>query len=229
VGCGPGLGSAVAIEFAKQGYDVAVLSRKIESCKDAIQKIKTFSRKAQHFPLDVSDEKKVKSTFAEVAEAMGDVNVLVYNASGPKAAGGIMGMEIDLVKQRFNVDCLGALLCARAVIPGMLKQTRGTLLFTSATAAFRGSATQPAFSMAKFALRALSQSIAKEYAKHGIHACHIRLDCGLNTPKNLKKYPAEKLGDVNEIAKTYYHIHTQHKMAWTNEIDIRPHTENWTI
>mmetsp|Transcript_23851 Transcript_23851/g.33127 ORF Transcript_23851/g.33127 Transcript_23851/m.33127 type:complete len:261 (-) Transcript_23851:210-992(-) len=229
VGCGPGLGSAVALEFSSQGYDIALCSRSIKSAATALQKIKARGRKALHFPVDVSDKKSVKACFEEVSKQLGDVECLVFNASGPSTQGGILAMDIDVVIQRWNVECLGALLCARAVIPAMLRKSSGSLLFTSATAAFRGSATSPAFSIAKFGLRSLSQSIAKEFGKNGIHACHIRLDCGLNTPKNLKKgYPVEKLGDVTEIAKTYYHLHTQSKMAWTNELDIRPHTEKWT-
>jgi len=61
-------------------------------------------------------------------------------------------------------------------------------------------------------------------------ACQELLSgCVSVRPVNLRKgYPLEKLADVKEIAKTYYHLHMQNKMAWTNEIDIRPHTEDWT-
>ncbi|GAB5371505.1 hypothetical protein AAMO2058_001585600 [Amorphochlora amoebiformis] len=188
-----------------------------------------MDRKAIYVSLDVCDEKNVKAAFAEVEEKLGDVDVLVFNASGPMAKGGILGMEIKTMVQRWNVECLGALLCARAVIPGMLRAKGGTLLFTSATSAFRGSAVLPGFAIAKFGLRALSQSIAKEYSSQGIHSCHIRIDCTLATPKNKTKYDVEKMGDCDEIAKTYFFVSQQNKMGWSNEIDIRPHTEKWTI
>uniref|UniRef100_A0A7S2TKR1 Uncharacterized protein n=1 Tax=Lotharella oceanica TaxID=641309 RepID=A0A7S2TKR1_9EUKA len=231
VGCGPGLGSSVAFKFAERGFDVALMSRKAESCADVQSKIKALDRKTIFVSTDVTDEKRVAAAFKEVEETLGPVKVLVFNASGPNASGaGILGMTIDDVKSRWNVECLGALLCARAVLPGMLREKCGTLLFTSSTAAFRGSASSPGLAMSKHGLRALSSSIAKEFASQGIHACNIRIDCGIATPKVLKKYPNAKgkLGDPDEIAKTYYYLATQSKMAWTNEIDIRPHTENWT-
>jgi len=224
-----GYSSSTSYQFAKEGYDVACCSRKPDSCANAMQQIKAMTnRKSMFCALDVTDEKSIKAAFQQIRDTLGTPTVLVYNASGPVARGGILGMDIELVKTRWNVDCLGALLCAREVIPGMLREGGGTLLFTSATSAFRGSKMLPAFAIAKHGLRALSQSIAKEFAESGIHSVHIRLDCTLDVPKYKAKYPNGKFGSIEEIAKTYHYLTTQHKLAWTNELDIRPFTETWT-
>ena len=95
-----------------------------------------------------------------------------------------------------------------------------------------GGATSAQFACGKFALRALSQSIAKAYGAHGIHACHVRLDCLLDTPKYQEKYKemyeANKMGCTDDIADTYFAIHEQSPLGWSNEIDIRPFQEGWS-
>ena len=87
--------------------------------------------------------------------------------------------------------------CVAQVLPPMLAsegggahrvKKKGTLIFSSATSAFRGSATTAQFACGKHALRALSQSIAKEYGKQGVHACHVRLDALLDTPTYRERY-----------------------------------------
>lgn len=66
---------------------------------------------------------------------------------------------------------------------------KGTIIYSSATAAFRAGPTTAQFACGKFALRALSQSVAKEYGKQGIHACHARLDGILDIPKTRAAMP----------------------------------------
>lgn len=106
---------------------------------------------------------------------------------------------------------------------------RGTILASSATAAFRGSARGPGFPMSKFALRALTQSIAKEHAKDGIHCVSIRLDCVLDNSAAKYGIPKEKSGSTADVAETYYFLAQQKPGCWTNEIDLRPNTEGWTF
>ena len=112
---------------------------------------------------------------------------------------GIMDIDPSEFVKSFEVSCLGALLCVQQLLPGMLAsdgvgdgkfKKRGTFLFTSATSAFRGSAKCAQFAAGKHALRALSQSVAREYSAQGIHCCHVRLDCILDTPGYVTKYPA---------------------------------------
>lgn len=111
----------------------------------------------------------------------------------------------------------------------------GTILYTSATAAIRGSAKFSAFAIAKhgkrcyhnisqigytkdthehhlyLGLKALSQSVAREHAKDGVHACHIRIDAIIDTPsaQNYPWFDADKASQPDEIAETYWSLHTQ--------------------
>jgi len=114
----------------------------------------------------------------------------------------------------------------------MIEQNAGSIFFSSATAAFRGSADFPLYAIGKFGLRALSQSLAKAYGHHGIHIAHFRLDCNLDVPVMEKLYGAqydpEKLADPDGVAESYWLTFKQPKSAWSNEVELRPHTERWT-
>ena len=86
------------------------------------------------------------------------------------------------------------------------------------------------FASAKFAMRALSTSIAKEFAPKGVHVAHAIIDGVIDIPRTkewLKDMPPEAKIDANDIADAYWHLHTQGKRCFTNEIDIRPMLEKW--
>eukprot|EP00940_MAST-03C_sp_MAST-3C-sp2_P001746 g1746.t1 len=238
VGAGPGLGSSVAVKFAKEGFNIAAMCRKKESFdKGAAKALAGVSGSQSIFvQCDATIQSSVTSAFATVRDKLGPVDVLVYNCGG--GGFGLTPLEIkpDDFLQSFKVSCLGALLCTQAVLPDMLKKTgtkkKGTILYSSATSAFRGGAKTAQFACGKHGLRALSQSVAKAYASSGVHACHVRLDCILDTPGYVARWPAmkaqDKMGCTDDIAETYFAIHQQSPLGWSNEIDIRPYTEGWT-
>jgi NAD(P)-dependent dehydrogenase (short-subunit alcohol dehydrogenase family) len=105
-----------------------------------------------------------------------------------------------------------------------------TLIFTGATASVKASAQMSAFASSKFALRALSTSIAKEFAPRGVHVAHAIIDGVIDTPMTkewLKDAPPEGKVAADDIAETYWNLHTQGRRCFTNEIDIRPMLEEW--
>ena len=89
------------------------------------------------------------------------------------------------------------------------------------------------FAMGKHSLKALSQAIAREHAQDGVHAVHIRIDCGIDGPKAKEwmgdKYDSDLLGSPDDLADTYVWLAQQPKHGWTNEIDLRPYKEKWTL
>ena len=92
------------------------------------------------------------------------------------------------LEEIFQVEVVGAFAAARSVLPAMRRRGAGSVMFSSATAAFRGSATHPLYAIGKFGLRALSQSLAKAYSKDGVHVVHMRLDCDLDVPLMRERY-----------------------------------------
>jgi NAD(P)-dependent dehydrogenase (short-subunit alcohol dehydrogenase family) len=101
-----------------------------------------------------------------------------------------------------------------------------TLLFTGATASIKASSGFSAFASAKWAVRALSQCLAKEFGPQGVHVGHIIADGIFETPLRKSMDPnndGEAWLDTDGMAQSYWALHTQPKRAWSWEIDLRPY------
>jgi NAD(P)-dependent dehydrogenase (short-subunit alcohol dehydrogenase family) len=116
----------------------------------------------------------------------------------------------------------------------MSPRGRGTIIFTGATASFRGREGFSAFAGAKHALRALAQSMSRELGPKGLHVAHVILDGmveGSFIKGLLPDYEARLAkGDiikVDEAAKNWVWLWSQNKCAWTHELDLRPGSETW--
>ena len=163
---------------------------------------------------------------------MGEVRLLIYNVRGRFDSCRPLDMTYEALEKIYQEEVVGAFAAAKAVLPNMIEKGQGSIFFSSATAALRGSARFPLYAIGKFGLRALSQSLAKAYAVNGIHVAHFRLDCNLDVPvmKELfcSEYDPENFADPDDIAQTYWLTFQQPKSAWSNEVEIRPYTEEWT-
>ena len=118
----------------------------------------------------------VEQALNDVACEIGEVEVLIYNARGEFARRDPLDMTYAELEEIYRVEVVGAFAAARSVLPAMRKRGAGSVMFSSATAAFRGSATHPLYAIGKFGLRALSQCLAKAYSKDGVHVVHMRLE-----------------------------------------------------
>ncbi|MDH3695346.1 MAG: SDR family NAD(P)-dependent oxidoreductase [Gammaproteobacteria bacterium] len=234
VGAGEGLGRAFAAKFASQDFDIALISRSEANSVAAIEAAKTASGtvKAQFFSADATRPETIESALATVARDVGEIDVLIYNVRGEFTACAPLDMSYAALEDNHRVEVVGAFAAAKSVLPSMIKRARGSVFFSSATAAFRGSSTHPLYAIGKFGLRALSQSLAKAYAKDGVHIVHFRLDCDLDVPimRDLygDRYDPEKLASPDDVAQAYWLTHLQPAGAWSNEVEIRPSKEAWT-
>ena len=129
-----------------------------------------------------------------------------------------------------GVKDAGAFYAAREVLPAMVDAGRGTILLTGASAALRGKARFSALAVGKFGLRALAQSMAREFGPQGIHVSHIIIDGQINTPRIQEMSPDREehtLLSPDAIAETYWQLHSQDRTAWTLELDLRPSVESF--
>ncbi|MBW4617122.1 MAG: SDR family NAD(P)-dependent oxidoreductase [Desmonostoc vinosum HA7617-LM4] len=229
VGVGPGLGSAIAHRFAHEGFAVALLARSADQLTQIQNQIAATGGKAIAVTADVTDEGSMKTAFAEVFSQLDAPEVLVYNAGAFQFAG-ILELTPEQFESCWKVNCFGAFLAAQQVLPKMIEQGRGTILFTGATAALRGSARFAGLAVGKFGLRALAQSLAREFGSQGIHVAHIVIDGIIDTPK-VKARGIEKetytLLSPEAIAQTYWYLYQQDPTAWTLELDLRPAVEKF--
>ena len=234
VGAGEGLGRSLAAKFAGEGFDIALVSRTEKGSRAAADAAGAANERARvrFLAADATEPRSIEQALATVAREMGEVQVLIYNARGGFTRCEPLAMTYAQLEDIFHVEVVGAFAAAKAVIPAMRERGSGSVLFSSATAALRGSGIVPLYAIGKFGLRALSQSLAKAYAKDGVHVVHFRLDCDLDVPLMRElygdQYNPEALADPDAVAETYWWAHRQPKSAWSNEIELRPHTETWT-
>lgn len=232
VGAGEGLGRSLAARFAVGGCDIALVSRTRSGSEPALGHARAAngSVNVRYFAADATRPVSVEDAMARVAEEMGAIEILIYNARGDFIRCDPLDMTYDQLEEVFQVEVMGAFAAARSVLPAMREKGSGTIMFSSATAAFRGSATHPLYAIGKFALRALAQSLAKAHARDGVHVVHMRLDCDLDVPvmRKLHHDPAA-LADPDGVADSYWWVHRQPPSAWSNEVELRPFSETWTI
>ena len=234
VGAGEGLGRALAAKFASKGFDLALVSRSEANSTAAIQAAKAGNGAAdvRFYRADATRAETVETALSAVRQDMGEIDILIYNARGDFTACEPLEMSYDALEDVFRVEVIGAFAAAKTVLPAMIRRARGSVFFSSATAAYRGSSTHPLYAIGKFGLRALSQSLAKAHARDGVHIVHVRLDCDLDVPVMRElyadRYDPEMLASPDEVAESYWLTHLQPKSAWSNEIELRPFTEVWT-
>ncbi|MEL6477170.1 MAG: SDR family NAD(P)-dependent oxidoreductase [Pseudomonadota bacterium] len=235
IGAGEGLGRALARKFALEGFDIAAVSRREAGSAAALAAVATArdGADARFFQADATRPETVEAALASVAETMGEIDVLIYNVRGDLTPCAPLEIGYEALEQTFRLEVMGALAAAKSVIPAMRRRGRGSLFFSSATAAYRGSATFPLYAIGKFGLRALSQSMAKAYGRDGVHVVHVRLDCDLDTPVMRalcgERFEADRMACPDAVAEVYWLTHLQSPGGWSNEIEIRPSTETWTF
>lgn len=229
VGVGPGLGAAVARRFARGGYAVALVARSLEHLDPVHKEISDGGGSVLSVIPDVTVPDLVDEAFDRVRATLGAPEVLVYNAGAFQIAG---ALEISAAQfeAAWRVNCFGGFLCAQQVLPAMLERGAGTLLFTGATASRRGGARFASLAVGKFGLRALAQSLAREFGPAGIHVAHVVIDGQIDTPAVRAIFPNRETHTFlapDALAETYWQLHVQDRTAWTLELDVRPAVEKF--
>jgi NAD(P)-dependent dehydrogenase (short-subunit alcohol dehydrogenase family) len=229
LGVGPGLGAVVARRFAGEGFGVALMARKEESVADVREEIEGGGGTALSVSADATDPDSVARAFERVRGELGDPEVFVYNA-GAFQMGGILDLSPEQFDDCFRANCAGAFYAAQQVLPAMVEAGGGTVLLTGASAALRGKANFSALAVGKFGLRALAQSMAREFGPQGVHVSHVIVDGQINTPRMREMSPDREdhtLLSPEAIAETYWQLHSQDRTAWTLELDLRPAVESF--
>ncbi|KAL9001908.1 MAG: hypothetical protein Q9188_005134 [Gyalolechia gomerana] len=187
-GVGPGTGATVARKFGAT-YPVALLARTPANYEDAVKDIKAAGGKAIGLSADVTDAKSVKDAVAEAQKQFGadKCAAAVFNVGGKFIKKPFLELNQEEFESGWEGNGRGAFLFSQAVLPLLLNSTDlqypPTLIFTGATAAMKGSALCSSFSTGKFALRSLSQSLAREFGPKGIHVSHVNVDGVIDIPK----------------------------------------------
>ena len=222
VGVGSGLSASLTRLLSKSGLRVAIAARNPEKLADL-----AGETGAKVFACDASKEDQMAKLFADVDAALGAPDVAIYNASF-RTRGAFVDLVPADVERAIAITSYGAFLMAQQAAKRMLPKKNGAIFFTGASASVKGYAKSAPFAMAKFALRGLSQSLARELQPQGIHVAHFVIDGGIRSERRVEAPDKpESMLDPDAIARTYLDILRQPRSAWTSEIELRPWVENF--
>lgn len=233
IGAGDATGGAIARRFAREGYAAVIVRRDAENLKDLTDQIVAEGGEAHPFGVDARKEDQVVDLFARVEADIAPLEAVVFNI-GANVNFSITETTARVYTKVWEMAAFAGFLTGREAAKVMLPRGRGTILFTGATASLRGGKGFSAFAGAKFALRALAQSMARELGPQGIHVAHSIIDGAIDTAWIAENFPQrhalkdqDGILDPDHIADAYWMLHSQPRDAWTHELDLRPWMETF--
>ena len=224
VGVGPGLGGAAARRLAADGYRVALAARNVDKLSAYVAETGGLS-----VAMDATEPSSIEAGITRVEEELGEIHTVVWNVGG----GGFGDLEkvgIDALELAFDTNTRGLFALAKRLVPAMAARGDGALIITGATASLRGKPFTTAFAAGKAAQRSLAQSLARQYGKRGVHVALIIIDGMVDLPSTRERMPdtpQEAFVSPEGYADAMSFLLNQRRGAWTFELDIRPHIENW--
>lgn len=228
-GVGPGLGASLARKFSREGCAIALLARSADFLNTLAEELRQSGARVLPVPADLTDAEAVAKAFALVRSKLGPVSILI-NHVGSGLWDGFNELTVEGFRSTWERCALAAFLCCKQVVPDMIARRGGSILFTGATSSIRGRNGAPAFSSAKFAVRGLADSLARELWPQGIHVAHILVDGVIDTAAvraQLANGTGEPLLNPDDMAETYWALTRQKSGAWTFELELRPPGEKF--
>ena len=234
VGASAGVGGAVCRRFAREGMTIVAVGRTQEKLDKLTAEIRASGGRASGLVADVTKAAEMARAFDLVEKEAGAPPALIVYNAGNMAAGPIAEMTDEFFEATWRVCAFGGFLCGREVAKRVVPRGRGTLIFTGATASLRARPPFIAFASAKAAERALASGLAREFGPKGIHVAHVVVDGVIDgelvnsrMPAIKQNLGAEGMLSPDAIADAYWTLHTQHRSAWTFELDLRPFKEQF--
>ena len=241
VGGGPGTSASCARLFASQGMAVAMAARNPD--KPVLQ-----SLHAEHgvrlYACDAAEPASVDNLFTAVTADLGAPRLVVHNIDGRSAdifRKDITEADPELVLGVMKNSAFSAFLVGQQAAKHMLalapddEGKRGSIIYTNASAAFKGYPKSGAFAISCHGKTGLAQSMARELMPQGIHVANVPIDAAIGWTQedgSRKHWAAgetkdDNMADPDAIAQMYLHLHRQPKSTWAFEVVLRPWVENW--
>lgn len=236
IGAGAGIGGNVAKRFAREGYHAVLCRRSDKQGLDAlVADIEAEGGTATGMLLNAIEENAIEDMIDRVESDIGPIDAVSYNLGAQIGDRPLEATSYKQFEMGWRLATFGLFRTATKVCPSMAGRGKGTIIVTSATAAVRGNRGQHSHAAAMGGRRMLCQSLNAQFAPLGIHVIHVLIDGAVDAPDTLgKMLGPERFQELREtrgvedglmlpekIADTYWHVHQQHRSAWTHELDLR--------
>ena len=237
IGAGDYIGAAIAKKFAAEGFTVFAGRRHADKLAPLVHEIESSGGRIAARSLDARNEQEVAAFLAD-ADATEPLEVCIFNI-GANVNFPILETTERVFRKVWEMACYSGFLAGREAARHMLARGGGNIFFTGATASLRGGSGYAAFASAKFGLRAVAESMARELGPKNIHVAHLVIDAGVDTAfvrERIKEREGEaalhnldpgRLMRPAAIAEAYWQLYQQPRDAWTFETQIRPFAEKW--
>ncbi|WP_299821930.1 SDR family NAD(P)-dependent oxidoreductase [uncultured Jannaschia sp.] len=208
-GAATGLGRGIAMLYAREGADVAVLDRNKAGAETVAAAIEQLGRRSIAIEVDVGDEDAVNAAMTAAMDRLGAPNILVNNA-GIVTVSPMEGMETATWDDMMRINLKSVFLCTRAVLPAMRAKGYGRIINISSQIAHKGGFGMTHYAAAKAGVIGLTKSLAHEVTGDNIAVnaiCPGPLDTDMKLPPDWAANKQNDLvigrqGRVEEIAPT---------------------------
>lgn len=205
IGASSGLGRSIATIFAKQGTDVVITGRRQDRLDQLRAELVTQGAKVLSVAGDGADEETAQAVTEAALEAFGRIDILINNAGAGfyKPFLETSAAEFD---QLVSSNLRTGFLFARHVLPTMVEQRSGIVVFVSSVAGLAGPANEAVYAATKFAQTGFAQSLDAEFRPHGIkvgviHPGGMKTEFAVGQGRDPETVAASRMMDPDEVAE----------------------------
>jgi NAD(P)-dependent dehydrogenase (short-subunit alcohol dehydrogenase family) len=234
VGIRWGVGGAIALKFAGEGFRVVLTTRRAANAAALQKAIAEQGGESLVVELDLVSRESISGAFATIRVQAGDPDVLVYNAGYlegrdlPPDKELLEHVPLEIFETAQHIASRGPFLVAQEVLPAMRRRGGGSFLISNNAFSLRGRKrlTGQSLYYPRVMMRTLAQVLTEEYSEHGVHVANVVIDGLIDSPgtralPRAHQHPEIVMNPV-KIAEAFYYLHTQDKSCWTHELQLTP-------
>lgn len=171
-GASSGIGRVLSKRLAAEGARLALVARRRAELEAVAAEIRAGGGEAVVLPCDVADRAQAAAVAAEARERLGVIDILVNNA-GYGHHRRFLDWELEDMERMMRVNYFGALYFTKLLLPAMVEQKRGWLVFVASVAAKIASPEESAYAASKFAMLGLAEALSIEVEDDGVHVLTV--------------------------------------------------------
>ena len=235
VGVRWGVGGAISLKFAKEGFYTVLTTRNAANAAPLEAAIREEGDEGMIVELDLASRDSISNAFAQIREEAGDPDVLVYNAGYlegrdlPPEQELLEHIPFEMFETAQHISSSGPFLVAKEVLPSMRERGEGTILISNNAFSLRGKKRYTGQSLyyPRVLMRTLAQALTEEYSEYGVHVANVVIDGTIDSPgtramPRVQQHPELLINPV-KIAEAFYYLYTQDKSCWTHELQLTPY------